>query len=439
MKTFIARSGWVQEEGLRLDASAYGEGGLEARDKIVRGNWNQCRLDVACNLFTESRFARTYIPNPDHGVPYLTGSDMLLADLQGLLYLSKRRTPQMQQLLLGAGWTLISCSGTIGRTSFVRGQMVGMAASHDIIRAVPNTVNIQPGYLFAFLSSAPAQAMIRQRTYGSVIQHIEPSHIADLPVPLPDEPMQLRIHQRVQGAADARSEASRLLDEAARYFDRLAGPMPSTHEHAYAAAVIRSSRLNLRLDAFHHVGWSAEGAIKGEQLGTIADVAIPGRMKLVHADHGTPFFTGIDIYQLRPNATKRIARWLPGFDELAVHSGTLLMQVDGQRYGLMGRPAYAGRTLEGAATSWHMARIIGEPAQVARVFAFAQSGSGRRAILRQSFGTSVPSISADLLKRVRIPALPQALIDQVIRAFALREQADEDEDRAIREVEAWLS
>ena len=53
------------------------------------------------------------------------------------------------------------------------------------------------GYLFAFLSSAPAQAMIRQRTYGSVVQHIEPHHLRRPAGTVPDE------------ACRARSTASR--------------------------------------------------------------------------------------------------------------------------------------------------------------------------------------------------------------------------------------
>jgi len=93
--------------------------------------------------------------------------------------------------------------------------MDGVAASHDVIRAVPKQEAIAPGFLFAYLTAAPARALIQQRTYGSVVQHIEPHHIADLPVPLPDPAEQQRIHDLVAGAAAARTEASGLLDAAA--------------------------------------------------------------------------------------------------------------------------------------------------------------------------------------------------------------------------------
>jgi type I restriction enzyme S subunit len=243
LKTFVARSGWVREEGLRLDASAYAGGGLQARDRILAGSWPLRQLSGVARLFNGPRFAPRYVRDPKRGIPFLSSSDILLADLRNIPLLSNAGTPGLPKLLVQGGWTLISCSGTIGNTAYVRPEMAGMAASQHVMRAVPEDSDITPGYLFAFLSSAPAQAMIKQKTYGTIVQHIEPHHIADIPVPLPDRPMQERIHALVDGAAKARTEASRLLDAAAAYFDALAGPMPSAHDHARAAGVVRQSRL----------------------------------------------------------------------------------------------------------------------------------------------------------------------------------------------------
>lgn len=437
MKTFLARSAWAMEEGLRLDAATYASGGLEVRDRLCTRPWSWRRLDALSTVYVESRFARVYVRYAQHGTPYITSSDMLLADLKGLLYLSNERTPQMSKLLIREGCTLISCSGTIGRTVYVRAEMDGFAASHDVIRCVPQRAEVAPGYLFAFLSSSQAQAMIRQKTYGNVIQHIEPEHIADMPVPIPDGAFQQRIHDLVTRAAEARTEASHLLDAAGNYFDALAGPIPSSHDHAYAVGLVRRSDLNLRLDAFHHVGWASEARLSGEPLGAIANVTVPGRSKLIAADAGVQFYTGVDLYQVRPQSTKRVAQWLPGVPEWTLQPNTALIQVDGQRYGLMGRPAYVGSRLKGAAASWHMARISSD--QLPRIFAFARSEIGRRAIVRQSFGTSVPSITAQLLREVEVPVLPDELASSVEHAFQLRERADADEERAIREVETWLS
>src|SRR5215207_1303062 len=118
-KVFQVKSGWLTDQAWRLDAAAYGEGGLAARDRIKAGPWPWCPLGQLARMFNESRFTRTYVMDAARGVLYLTGSDMLLSDLVGLLLLSTRRTPQLRQLLAEKSWTLMSCSGTVGRTAFV--------------------------------------------------------------------------------------------------------------------------------------------------------------------------------------------------------------------------------------------------------------------------------------------------------------------------------
>src|SRR5947209_2466602 len=112
--TLIGRRDWLDFQGLRLDAAAYSSGGLQVRDQLLSGPWICSRLDGVSKTVLEARFARTYVQDPAHGVPYLTASDMLLADLKGLLYLSRRRAPQMERLRIQEGWTLVSRSGTIG-------------------------------------------------------------------------------------------------------------------------------------------------------------------------------------------------------------------------------------------------------------------------------------------------------------------------------------
>jgi len=97
---FIAKQRWIAEQGLRLDAGAYAGGALAVRDRVVEGPWAWRRLDAVVDLFTGARFARTYVPDSRYGVRYITGSDMLLADLTGLLYLSKKNTPQLPHLMI---------------------------------------------------------------------------------------------------------------------------------------------------------------------------------------------------------------------------------------------------------------------------------------------------------------------------------------------------
>ena len=90
---FEVKSGWLTDQGRRLEAAAYGEGGLTARDHIKAGPWPWCRLGELARLFNGPRFARHYVQDWSRGVPLLSSSDMLLADPLSIPRLSKARTP----------------------------------------------------------------------------------------------------------------------------------------------------------------------------------------------------------------------------------------------------------------------------------------------------------------------------------------------------------
>ena len=409
------------------------------RDRITSGPTPWLPLGSAARLFMGARFPRTYVVDPARGVPYLTGSDMLAADLSDLPRLSTAKTPQLDDLTVRADWTLMSRSGTIGRTVFVRADMDGMVASDDVIRCVPGSESVLAGYLYAFLSSTPGQVLIRQRTYGSVVQHIEPAHIADLPVPILDKPVQLRISELVARAAEGRALASRLLDEAGAWFNGQAPAMHHRYEHSRARGLVRADRLGGRLDAFHHVGWAAEATLEGEPISSLADVVATARVPRVYVERGVPFLSGIDVFRNRPTVRVRLATHIATSFDALVHTGELAVQGSGQRYGLLGRVAYIGQQLDGWAASHDLFRIVaGDPATTARIFAYLRSDVGHRAMLRHSYGTSIPHVNPSGIAAVNVPPTPREIIEKAAQALGLREQADADEQAAIAEVERWL-
>ena len=136
-------------------------------------------------IYNGPMFRRNYVTDPEHGVPFLTSSGILLADLSTLPLLSKKdaHSSRLSYLRLREGMTLISCSGSIGRMAYTRPEMEGIWSSQDVLKVVPDPDHILPGYLYAFLSSKFGAPLVVGGTYGAIIQHIEPHHIANLPVP----------------------------------------------------------------------------------------------------------------------------------------------------------------------------------------------------------------------------------------------------------------
>ena len=82
------------------------------------------------------------------------------------------------------------------------------------MKVVPDEAKIPPGYLYAFLSSKFGVPLVVSGTYGAIIQHIEPEHIASLPVPRFGDEIEIEIAKLIDSAANARSEAVLILKEA---------------------------------------------------------------------------------------------------------------------------------------------------------------------------------------------------------------------------------
>lgn len=197
---------WLEENGRRLDSRPYVSGAIEARVLLKKLATGTVPLhSVAQKIFNGPRFARNYVNDPDYGVPFLGSTDIIVADLSTLPHIAKKQIEDHPELLIEGEWILISCSGTIGRMAYSRPEMQGMAGSQHFMRVIPNPQKILPGYLYAYLSSRFGVPQVVEGTYGAIIQHIEPHHIADLPIPRLGTAIEQAAHERIDQAAKLRS------------------------------------------------------------------------------------------------------------------------------------------------------------------------------------------------------------------------------------------
>jgi type I restriction enzyme S subunit len=233
---------WLLEEGTRLDAPPFLSDAVEARFLLKRLAVRKDRLSSLTSghdggIFKGPMFSRTFVEDLEHGVPFLGSSAMLQADLSNLPLLSRKAalSHRLRFLRLEEGTTLVSCSGTIGRTVYVRPDMAGMWSSQHIMKVVPNTDLISPGYLYAFLSSRFGYAQLTAGTYGAIIQHIEARPIAKLQVPRLPDSAEEGIDRLVAEAADARTKASVLLKTAQSLLFQRLGMRRALHDHEYCS------------------------------------------------------------------------------------------------------------------------------------------------------------------------------------------------------------
>lgn len=248
----VVRSSWLEEGGRRLDCNPYMSGALEARDALHKLKYKKDKLsEVTLAMFDSGRENRNWVDDPSYGVRYMGSSAISMADLSTLPLISKKQVARNPKLLVEEGWSLITRSGTIGRMTYVRPDMAGLACSEDVLRVVPDTASIPPGYLYAFLSSRFGVPLVVSGTYGAIIQHIEPEHIAALPVPRFGRAFERKIDDLISSAAAAISESSRLMNLATQ-----------TLLDAIGRADLRDDQWNEDTRA---LGW-AESTVSSESL-----------------------------------------------------------------------------------------------------------------------------------------------------------------------------
>lgn len=458
----VVRSSWLEEGGRRLDCNPYMSGALEARDSLMRLKATKEPLKsltagYAGGIYNGPMFRRNYVESANHGVPFITSGTMLLADLSTLPLLRKKdaQSSRLSYLRLKAGTTLISCSGRIGRMAYVRPDMAGMWSSQDVLKVVPDESRIPPGYLYAFLSSKFGVPLIAAGTYGAIIQHLEPEHIAGLPVPRFGIDFELRISALIEKAAESRSESVRLLRIGIQTFlTSMALPDVSTNpvSNGYSTFTVRSLQLT-RLDAtfFSPHGYDPAIALEhayptSKHLRDLARVFTPGifkRMYVKDAQWGYKYYSGSELFECSPAARGYLSKRAPGIRDYLIEKDWLLIQDAGQVGGLIGRTVRATQSVDQSVVSNYLMRVAASSRKdSAYLFAALSSPYGYRAIVRYAFGSSIPQLNPKQVGEIQIPWPPhgnrQAVAEPIVRAWDLVDLAEQYEKCAITEIERQI-
>lgn len=412
-------SSWLENNGRRLDCGPYLSGAIEAKELLKKFHTHQLHsltMGFSGGIFNGPRFPRTYVESRVHGVPFLGSTDILSADLSTLGLLSNKQATANPALLIDEGWTLITCSGTIGRMSYARRDMKGMAGSQHFMRVVPDTSKIKPGYLYAYLSSRFGVPLVASGTYGAIIQHIEPHHISDLPVPRLGQ-VENDAHELIQRAADLRAEASNQIELATKKAIKELGllDLDATDVTEFGYSIISSNNLRRRLDAPFHspAALQAEAAVRSsshpaERLKRVVNrlfkPPIFKRIWVDGPDYGPQFISGNDAYLYQANEPRYVSTKTPNFDEFIVKKGWVIFQAAGQVYGLFGRPLLVHGWLEDVFCADDLYRIVPKSLDDgAYIYLFLRTPHGQALLKRQAAGNSIPRVWDPHMEEFEIP------------------------------------
>ncbi|HNX88783.1 MAG TPA: restriction endonuclease subunit S [Paludibacteraceae bacterium] len=411
MKIAITKNSWLHGSDLRLDASFHLSEGRQAKNTIQMLSVEKQNLSkISLKIYNGARFKRVYVSDENRGIAFMGSSDMLKSDFYGLKYLSKVYTKNISELLIKKDWILVSCSGTIGNTVYTSLDFDGKSASQHIMRIIPDNSKIKSGYLYAYLSSKYGYSLLTQGTYGAVIQHIEPEHIENIPVPIIPENKQLEIHNLIAESAELRVEANKLLKNAVNYFNQ-----------KYSSSKIETTKVFSKKISQINFSWAAyNNNIESDEImnrfsiekvaikDISEDVFVPPMFKHIYLEknNGNPFLTGSELTQQNPKFYRYLStRGVKNIIDYKVQKGTLLLYKSGTTDGgILGNVFIVDDLLNGACLSDHVIRINMKEIRMSYwVYAFLKSNAGIHLLKRLATGSMIPFITPDKIKELHVP------------------------------------
>jgi hypothetical protein len=334
--------------------------------------------------------------------------------------------------------------------AYARPDMDGMACSEDVLRVVPDPERILPGYLYAFLSSKFGVPLVVGGTYGAIIQHIEPHHIASLPVPRLGNELEERVHRLIQEAAQLRSRFQAELEIATRECFEVAG-LPELyrirwHDQSRDLGFVVHGLNTTSLRALNFVPrfTSIVKQLQSVRYKTLGELCTHGqlssgvRFKRIDCDpeQGVKLIGQRQAFWLRPEG-----RWIsprhapPG---IFVKDETVMIAAQGTlgENEVFCQPILVtGQWLNFAYTQHFLRILSGEPTfPGAFLFAFLRSEAVFRCFRSMSIGSKQQDLHPAFIAQFPVPTCSVddriRIAERVRHAFRMRDEADEKEDQA---------
>lgn len=429
----------VIERGKRLEASVYDVEAKQAREIIAGGKYPLTMLGGADGMttsYTGARFKRIWVEKSDY--PIFQPSTIMDIKPSPDGYISAVTDTNIDALRVSKGQVLMTCSGTIGKVSYVSDTLDNLIFSHDLLRV--NCKNpSDAGYVYAYLKSKVGNKILLTNSYGAVITHIEPEHLASVPIPNAPELLKLKISNLITQSYSLRDESNALIDKATQLLiDELQLPAIEDFDIDYfkkAAPVdtfsVKLSDMGYRLDASYHVPivdaivghiskYAAEVTSIGDRRISSA-VILPGRFKRVYVDegHGYVLFGGKQIHTLDPSGDKYLSKSKHDeriSKELLIEENTTLIT----RSGTIGKVALVPKHWSNWIASEHIIRVVPASQDVAGYnYIFLLSDYGRMLIQRYTYGAVVDEIDNGHVSDIPIPLLKNHDIQKQINDLAL--------------------
>ena len=442
---------WTRER--RMEAENYLSSGYGIRLAMHTRATGRSTLGTFAHVWQPSRL-KGVIVGEEFGTPFLAATQVF--DLRPIprKYLALEKTSSAETRMASRGMILVTRSGSVGRSTLAHAPHEDKIISDDLLRVTPR-VDETWGWIYAYLHSRQARAMMTAEKYGHMIKHLEVSHLESLPIPVLRDALLDEFRVRAQEILALRVAAHTAQASAERMYERLftsyvAPTVPATGFELSASRIFASRR---RLEASRYVPTVdhllevfKRDARCIDSLGDLSErVFVPGRFKHVYGEGGMPYLDSADILEVNPDVTKHVLS-LTESEQLdyRVEPGWLLMPCSGQVYGNIGHTVIATESHVGKVLTNHVLRICPRSSVRSGYLqcALAHLRLGRPLIVRFAFGSSVPELSPQDLSTMAIPRFdPGAeaeIADLTEAAAEARDSADELEQALGHDAEGLI-
>lgn len=447
----------VVSRGKRLEASVFDVEAKQARQIIQSGKYPLTTVGGQNGLttsYTCARFKRIWVEQSD--LPIYQPSTIVDVKPSPDGYISKLTQTNIDALKVHRGQVLMTCSGTIGKVSYVSKTLDNKVFSHDLLR-IDCKKDIDQGYIYAYLKSDLGNKILLTNSYGAVITHIEPEHLATVPIPDAPKEIKERIHNLIVRSYELRDESNELIDQSTQLLiDEL--HLPDIHDfdvkdYKKNAPVetfsVKLSDMKGRADASYHVP-IVDAIIEhlkkyADEVTTVDDkrisseVILPGRFKRVYVDegYGRVFIGGKQLWELDPTNKKYLSLVHHGdriAKQLSLHENMTLITCSGT----IGKVALVGKHWENWTANQHIIRVVPANKEIAGYLnIFLGSEYGYYLITRYTYGSVVDEIDDNHVRQIAIPLLKNKEVQKRINDLALeangkRYEAYKLEQQALR-------
>lgn len=429
----------VMSRGMRLEASVYDVEAKRARETIENGKYPVKMIGGPNGLATSyvrGRFKRIWLDKSDLPIYQPSSITDVYPEPDG--YLSHKTQTNLDALRVHKGQVLLTCSGTIGKLSYVSKTLDNQIFSHDLLRIDSNNPE-DAGYIYTYLKSATGNKILLTNSYGAVITHIEPEHLATVPIPDAPSLIKKRINSIIVDSYKLRDESNELIDEATTLLIQELH-LPEIHDFnvdlikknaGVDTFSVKLSDMAGRVDASYHVP-IVDAIVEhmkqfAKEVTTVGDsrvsknVILPPRFARVYVEegYGSVLIGGKQIYELDPSGKKYLSRTKHKalMENLEVNQNTILIT----RSGTIGKVVLVPKHWEHWVPSDHIIRIVPANKDIAGYMSiFLASEYGYPLITHFTYGSVVDEIDDTHVSSIPFPLLKDVDVQHRINELALK-------------------